>query len=266
MRSPFPGMDPYLEAHWGDVHTRLIIYASDQLQSKLPEELRARVEERVFVESEVENDSRSIYPDVRVVERPNGQRPLFDSGTGGIAVAIAEPVVVRMPDEMQDEVKTETFIEIRDASSGGRVVTVIEFVSPSNKMPGKGRDLYRRRQLELETAHVNSVEIDLLRAGNHVISCPLKIMPANCRGPYRISVQRATEPDAWEVYPVSLREPLPTIRIPLRETDPDVPLNLQALIDQCYLNGNYGDIDYGCEPEPKLDAGDAPLWQRKLGP
>jgi hypothetical protein len=45
-------MDPYLEAYWGDVHASLIIYAREQLQKKLPGELRARVEERVFVESD----------------------------------------------------------------------------------------------------------------------------------------------------------------------------------------------------------------------
>ena len=31
MPSPFPGMDPYLEAHRRDVHARLIIYASDAI-------------------------------------------------------------------------------------------------------------------------------------------------------------------------------------------------------------------------------------------
>ncbi len=41
MASPFPGMDPYLEAHWRDVHARLIIYASDALQVLLPGSLRA---------------------------------------------------------------------------------------------------------------------------------------------------------------------------------------------------------------------------------
>ena len=46
MPSPFPGMDPYLERHWGDVHTRLITSASDPLQKFLPKDLRARVEER----------------------------------------------------------------------------------------------------------------------------------------------------------------------------------------------------------------------------
>jgi hypothetical protein len=45
MPSPFPGMDPYLEQSWGDVHHRLITYATDQLQPTLPGDLRARIEE-----------------------------------------------------------------------------------------------------------------------------------------------------------------------------------------------------------------------------
>lgn len=35
MASPFPGMDPYLEQHWGDVHPSFITYARDQLQPHL---------------------------------------------------------------------------------------------------------------------------------------------------------------------------------------------------------------------------------------
>jgi hypothetical protein len=31
MKSPFPGMDPYLEQFWRDVHASLIIYSRDQL-------------------------------------------------------------------------------------------------------------------------------------------------------------------------------------------------------------------------------------------
>jgi len=49
MPSPFPGMDPYLEAHWRDVHARLTVYAAETLQSVLPPGLKARVEERVVV-------------------------------------------------------------------------------------------------------------------------------------------------------------------------------------------------------------------------
>ena len=66
MPSPFPGMDPYLERHWGDVHTSLVTYARDQLQKFLPRDLRARVEERVVVSGW--NRPRSLFPDVRVIE------------------------------------------------------------------------------------------------------------------------------------------------------------------------------------------------------
>jgi hypothetical protein len=52
MHSPFPGMNPYLEQYWGDIHHRLITYSSDALQKQLPGDLRARVGERVFVEPE----------------------------------------------------------------------------------------------------------------------------------------------------------------------------------------------------------------------
>src|SRR5450755_2291298 len=79
--SPFPGMDPYLESHWGDVHHRLVLYSCDQLQSKLPRDLRSRVEERVVIEPP-EAAHREVVPDFRVVERPN-----WSSGGGGTAVA-----------------------------------------------------------------------------------------------------------------------------------------------------------------------------------
>ena len=43
MSSPFPGMDPYLEAHWGDIHTRLMANASRKINLELPDDLQARV-------------------------------------------------------------------------------------------------------------------------------------------------------------------------------------------------------------------------------
>lgn len=254
MTSPFPGMDPYLEAHWGDVHTSLITYARDQLRPLLPADLRPRVEERVFVELE-DRRGRSIYPDVRIVERPYGENggggPA--QAVGGVAVAVAEPILVELPHEE----KTERFIEIRDIRSGGRVVTVIEFVSPSNKHPGPGRKLYLQKQDELYDADVNSVEIDLLRAGENVIAVGPEDLPPEYRTAYRACVRRAVRPRTIETYPIPLRVPLPTIRIPLRETDSDVTLNLQSLIEQCYANAGYDDIDYTEPPVPPLEGNDA---------
>ena len=40
--SPFPGMDPYLESRWSDVHVKLIGFIGEALQPLLPPALRAR--------------------------------------------------------------------------------------------------------------------------------------------------------------------------------------------------------------------------------
>lgn len=44
-KNPFPGMNPWMESHWGDVHTRLTMYSCDAIQRQLPADLHARVEE-----------------------------------------------------------------------------------------------------------------------------------------------------------------------------------------------------------------------------
>ncbi|MGH7214012.1 MAG: DUF4058 family protein, partial [Tepidisphaeraceae bacterium] len=89
LKSPFPGMDPYLEQHWRDVHHRLCTYACDALQPQLRPALVARIEERLVVETE--DRDRSIYPDVKVAER-GGHGDLAIST--GASTALAEPLVV----------------------------------------------------------------------------------------------------------------------------------------------------------------------------
>jgi hypothetical protein len=60
-------MDPYLEPHWLDVHTKLVAYAADDLNAQMPDALFARTEERVAVESGADEPHR-LAPDVRVLE------------------------------------------------------------------------------------------------------------------------------------------------------------------------------------------------------
>jgi hypothetical protein len=155
---------------------------------------------------------------------------------------VAEPLVIYVADEPV----SERYIEIIDVGSGRRVVSVIEILSLANKSPGEGQELYRRKQRELIDGRVNLVEIDLLRAGDRVLSVGLVHVPPPYRTPYQVCVYRAAVAQpCYEVYRVPLRERLPVIRIPLRATDADVPLDLQALIDQCDRNGGYDeDIDY----------------------
>jgi hypothetical protein len=251
MRSPFPGMDPYLEQFWGDVHHRLITYSCDELQKHLPGDLRARMGERVFVEP-TEAQGRNVIPDVRVVERGRREEPGLRLSNG---VAVAEPLVVHLE---QDEPVRQGFIEIIDIKSGRRVVTVIEILSPSNKVAGPGRELYVKKQEELRAGGVSLIEIDLLRTGARVLSVPFDRIPEGHRTPYAACARRGWKPFEIEFDRIPLRDRLPAIAIPLSRDDPDVPLDLQALLDQCYETGRYGDdIDYREEPDPPLQPDDA---------
>ncbi len=249
-------MDPYLERYWRDVHHRLITYASDHLQQKLPEDLRTRVEERVFVESEAP-EYRSFYPDVHVVER--GPRPQGAESPVEREVSLSEPLVVHV----NDEPMSQGYIEIVDAGSGNRVVTVIELLSPSNKIPGDGQNLYLKKQREVRGAGASLVEIDLTRTGRRVLALPPERIPPSHRTTYQVCVSRGWKSEAIEVHRAPLGERLPRIGVPLREGDADVPLDLQTLVDQSYENGRYDDIDYSVPVEPPLDPTDA-AWADAL--
>ncbi|MEI8375669.1 MAG: DUF4058 family protein [Planctomycetota bacterium] len=247
MKSPFPGMDPYLESHWGDVHTHLMVYASNQLNSQLPGDLQASVEEAVAVIEENE-PSRTRYPDVRVSEQPE---TAGGTAVATVAVTVAEPYRVIV----QDEPQTWRHIEIVD--SGGRVITAIEFLSPGNKVGSQAQLNYIQKQREFLNARINLVEIDLIRAGNYVLALPEDRLPAACRSSYLVCVRRAAQRNAAEVYPMPLRQPLLNIRVPLRPTDDDVVLRLQELIDDSYRDGRYARLDYRLDPVPRLGESDA---------
>src|SRR5262249_44852381 len=119
-KSPLPGWDPYLQRFWRDVHQSLVVYTRDSLRGQLPPELRVRAEERVFLEtSDLMASAHKFIPDVSVLQRRNqdGGRVATLSGE----ILVAEPVRI----SIQTEPVTEGYIEIRDASSGGRLITTI---------------------------------------------------------------------------------------------------------------------------------------------
>jgi hypothetical protein len=254
MKSPFPGMDPYLEQYWLDVHARMVLYTCDQLEDQLPSSLIARVEERVVLETEAA--ARQIrHPDVKITERKGRKN-------GGVALLdmpqVAAPVVVEM------EPSTETFINILEAGAKQRLVTVIEILSMTNKLAGAGQDEYRAKQTELRSGGVSLVEIDLLRQGARVLAIDRAFVPPSARTTYLACVQRGWRPGRFELYPMPLRRKLPTISIPLRKKDADIRLNLQAVLEQAYRKGRYQlTIDYRKRPNPPLSAGDA-KWAKSL--
>ena len=252
-KSPFPGMDPYLEQHWGDVHTSLMVYIRNQINAQLPDELQARVEESTAIQIEDET-RRVVYPDVRIVENQTYQ----PSGDGGVALATetittAKPIIIKM----DLETRTQRTVEIIDISSNDRVVTAIEVLSPSSKIGRESRLAYKRKRAAYIEMGVNLVEIDLVRDGDHIVAIPLTLTPKQYWDDYITCVQRATQPSQFELYPMPLRQPLPDISIPLRRTDKDVLLQTQALIDQCYQDGRYWRTDYSLPLRPRLSELDA---------
>lgn len=249
-RSPFPGMDPYLEAHWRDVHTKLMTYVCDQIQSQLPYDLVARVEESVSVDAE--DDSRYVAPDVSIVEE--NEYPQFEFAEASV-VAVAEPLLV-----LEEEPQTARHVRIIDLSTGERVITVIEVLSPTNKVTASGRDEYHRKQREYLNAGVNLVEIDLLRCGLHVLATELERIPESQRRTYMMSVRTRSR---TVIYGASIREPLPAISIPLRPKDRNVTLAIQALIDQVYERGRYSRLNYQVAPNPPFAPDDA-AWVDEL--
>jgi hypothetical protein len=103
----------------------------------------------------------------------------------------------------------------------------------------------------------------LLRGGKRNLAVPSRLVPPEHRKAYQICVSRVWKQREIELYPCSLRQRMPMIRIPLRETDDDVVLDLQMFIDRCYHNGRYDDLDYRRELVPALNPDDA-AWADAL--
>jgi hypothetical protein len=257
MKSPFPGMDPYLEARWSDVHATLIAMIKEALQPNLPVGLRARTEERVLLEqsNEEEDNIQAYRADVAVVETRlhNGPRATASTAT------VPEPLHIHF----YDAPEAERWIQIIDSTSGNRVITSIEVLSPWNKWSGRLNKLYRKKLKDYEDADVSVVEIDLLRGDRIRLRVTQEDLPPARRTAYLTCVQRAWVVDEWEAYPMKLQEPLPSIPIPLRQSDPDAVLALQPLIERVYVAGAHDDIDYSKPAKPPLE-GEDEAWADQL--
>jgi hypothetical protein len=250
MKSPFPGMDPYLEAHWLDVHTRLVTHAAESLNEQLPSGLIATTEERVAIEGDDEL-IRRFGPDVTVFA------PASSSDTeGGIAIDAPFKVVLNVDPII------ERFIRIYDAN-GERLITVVEFVSPTNKSRA-GIEAYQRKRDELIAAGVHVVEIDLVRQGAWRQLLRPYICPRDAVATYRAAIFTATPERPVYLYPIRLSAPLPNVPVPLRPGDKLATLHLQQLIEHVYTRGRYSQrLDYSRPPDPPLEAEDT-AWAADL--
>lgn len=227
---PFPGMNPYLEHRvlWEPVHTRLAVAIANQLQPLLEPRYVASVEERVFVEG-----PRERKPDVWI-EGTEEQKKR--AGSSGPAVHGDTAVILEIPELEVHERR----IEILDTYDKMKLVAAIELVSPSNKNPGPGRKSYLKKQKQILSRECHLIEIDLIRNGTHVMSLPSWRLNEVEPFDYLVCVNRWPDRHKFELYPRSLRDRLPIVKIPLVAPDKDVPLDVQAAVEEIYHEARFG--------------------------
>ena len=238
MASPFPGMDPYLENSelWPAVHNRLIVAIADELVEHLSEKYRVEIEKRTYFGDE---DGVLVgIPDVAVA---TGNVSQANTATALALPVQPEQVTVPMTAEVN-----ERYLEIREVATG-RVVTVIELLSPKNKRSGEGRIAYERKRNQILSSMTHLIEIDLLRGGR-----PFPMVSKNLSD-YRILICPGNQRPMGNLFAFSLQQPIPTVPIPLLPDESDVLLELQPLLNQVYRRGRYHlAIDYSQPPNPRF--------------
>jgi hypothetical protein len=253
MPSPFPGMDPYLEARdvWPDVHLRLIAEIARNLSPQVAPAYYVAVEQYTYVVP-LEGGERLIRPDVALVAPPSPR----EAAAGGVATAVAiTPQTVLLP---SFETVHEGYLEIRAVRTHD-VITVIESLSPTNKISTDGRREYETKRRQVLSTVTSLVEIDLLRTGE-----PMAMEPTPTAD-YRVLVRRGWERPYARLYAFGLRNLLPEVPIPLRQDEPEAIVPLGKLLAEVYSGARYElRLDYqSSPPEPPLSPEDA-AWVAEL--
>jgi Protein of unknown function (DUF4058) len=257
MPSPFPGMDPYLEAAdlWEDVHANLATELRAQLQPQLIPRYVAVLTPYVTYEDIAIGEVGMVKPDIAVLGPPTepntiGAPEPIEALLSGVTT-IAEPEV---PAKAQR-------IEVRTVGSE-TLVTVIEILSPANKRPGaESFEAYQRKRRDMLRSPVHLLEIDLLRRG---VRWPIdtELPPA----PYFVFLSRAARRPTVAIWPITFEAPLPRIPVPLRSPDPDAAIDLGAALARVYELGAYHlRVNYRRPPPaPALSADDAAWLDGRL--
>lgn len=255
MPTPFPGMDPYLEQsrYWHQVHTTLLVDIQRYLTRLLRPRYFVEIDQRTYLA--VLPPQHTGIPDVLILspwEQPQPSSPV----TVTTPQLTFKPITADLP-MLEPEEVVERYLQIRQVDSE-EIITVIELLSPTNKLAGKGRNEYLQKRQQILRSQTNLVEIDLLRAG---VAMPMNL---NRTSDYRMVVSRSRQRPQADIYLFSLREPIPNVPIPLRPNEDEPILPLNQMIHQLYDEAGYDlTINYQHPPQPRLSAEDA-AWAKKL--
>lgn len=235
MPSPFPGMNPYLEAPelWRGFHQFMTAALASRLNVSLTSGYYADIEIRTVLDDLDSSELHVIVPDTALFKAGVSYAPESLAGT------LVAPVLRRVVEPDILKLRTVRIIEV----GSEELVTVIEVLSPATKQ-GTHLQEYRLKRARILRSAAHFVEIDLLRSGERpgreVITPPID-------SDYLLLVNHAQEDSVRvsEIWPVHVNQSLPLLPIPLREPDPDVILDLNAVLADAYTNGAYERrIDY----------------------
>jgi len=255
MPNPFPGMNPYLENTdlWPEVHNRLNVAIADALVPQLLPKYRVAIEKRIY---EINGESSVLVgiPDVSIQRRSNQINPI----TSNVAVLAPTTTPMKVAVPMPEEIR-ESYLEVIEIATK-EVVTVIEVLSPANKRPGKGREMYEEKREKVFGSRTHLVEIDLLRGWE-----PLPVFINNdIAANYRILVSRRNQRPMADLYLFNLPDGIPAFPLPLRGEDVEPIVDLQMVLNIIYDRAGYDfTIDYSGEIVPPLSEADA-IWADAL--
>ena len=208
---------------WPDFHAKFLNYWQESIAESLPAHYEARIGEQVtLVRSE--GPPRRVGPDVSIVRSNLGEYVLN-------AESLSATTVVLDHLEIEEELH-ETRIEIL-LRKNRRLVTVLELLSPSNKVePGWSRYLDKRSTLLGQPTHL--VELDLLEGGHRLRQQqPLPV------GEYYCFVSRVEQRRRCSVTSWQGTVSIPTIPIPLLVPDNDIASPLQSVFETTFTRGRY---------------------------
>ncbi len=241
MTSPFPGMDPFLEQPnaWHDFHEQFCVFCRAQITPQLPDEYIAKLDEHVYIH-ELPSDVRRLIGRGDVTVSRETESPTLSQAGSQLLVG---PVIGHV--DLEFDLERESFIAIHDRDSQ-RLVTVIEILSPSNKRPGGDREQFLAKRMELLGSDVHLIEIDLLRGGPRM---PVIALPP-CD--YYVMLSRSDRRPEVELWPLSIRDELPDIPVPLVAPNDDLVLKLGEAFTTAFDSGGYAKYIYRRNPTHPL--------------
>ena len=262
MNSPFPGMDPYLEdpAVWEEFHHVFVTECMYFLSERLPEGYVAKIGERVELIGLNDEAARQYVPDTAVALGRGRQQELRTTTepaaepAATTATLVADPITI--PAVHSVDVR-EGYVEIL-RMPGHDLVTSIELLSPWNKY-GEGIGEYRHKRRAVVAGAPRGGDRPPA-AGDDDRTRP----PVAGGGLPRLRVP-GRPPARRRRLRLGAHDALPPIRVPLRGPDPDVALELAAVVRAVYDKARYRrKLTYaGPPPAPRLSPADA-AWADHL--